>query len=51
MSDDAVPLAGADGDQTGENTCPTCGGTGTVDGGTCDTCGGSGVTVEPVGDA
>ena len=39
------------GDQTGQNTCPTCTGTGTKDNATCPTCAGSGVVVEPVGDA
>ncbi len=49
--DDATPLSGADGDQTGENVCPTCGGDGSLAGSTCPTCAGSGRTIEPVGDA
>ena len=48
---DRPALPGADGDQTGHNVCPTCGGEGTVAGGTCTTCGGGGVVAEPVGDA
>jgi DnaJ-class molecular chaperone len=42
---------GADGAQTGENTCPDCAGTGRVDGGECGTCDGTGTVVEQVGDA
>jgi DnaJ-class molecular chaperone len=42
---------GADGAQTGENVCPRCAGTGTVDGDACDACGGRGLIDEPVGDA
>lgn len=49
--EDAVPLRGADGEQTGENVCPTCGGDGSEDERPCPTCDGSGVTIEPVGDA
>lgn len=36
---------------TGENTCPTCGGDGRVDGVPCQACGGSGVVVVTLGDA
>ena len=35
----------------GENVCPTCNGTGKVDGATCQTCAGSGVVIEEVGGA
>ena len=42
---------GADDGQAGENVCPECAGTGTVDGTPCGTCGGTGVVEEPVGDA
>ncbi len=53
VAPDADPpaLPGADGDQTGHNVCPACGGAGTVAGSTCATCGGGGVVEEPVGDA
>ena len=37
--------------QTGENTCPRCGGTGRTDDATCPTCDGRGTVVELVGDA
>lgn len=42
---------GADGSQTGENTCPDCAGTGRLDGDECATCAGTGTVVEQVGDA
>ena len=35
----------------GENICPTCSGSGKVDGATCETCAGSGVVIEEVGGA
>ena len=51
-SDASPPVAGAEpGDQAGENTCPTCAGSGRADGGTCATCGGQGTVIELVGDA
>jgi len=37
--------------QTGENVCPSCGGSGRQDGAPCPTCDGSGRVTEPVGDA
>ena len=36
---------------TGENTCPACGGSGTVSGQPCEACGGSGVVTVNIGDA
>ena len=46
---------GADGEQTGENTCPACAGTGRVEGHPveqqCGACAGSGTVTEVVGDA
>ena len=41
----------ADDPQAGENTCPTCAGSGRTGEGSCATCDGSGVVVETVGDA
>jgi DnaJ-class molecular chaperone len=38
-------------EQTGENACPDCGGTGRLAQGPCPTCGGSGKVTETVGDA
>lgn len=38
-------------EQTGENTCPDCTGTGRVEGADCPRCGGTGTVVEVVGDA
>lgn len=38
-------------EQTGENTCPECAGTGRVDGADCRRCRGTGTVVEVVGDA
>ena len=35
----------------GENICPTCNGSGKVDGATCQTCAGSGVVIEEIGGA
>jgi RecJ-like exonuclease len=35
----------------GENICPTCNGSGKVNGATCETCAGSGVVIEEVGGA
>jgi RecJ-like exonuclease len=35
----------------GENVCPTCNGSGKVDGATCQTCAGSGVVIEEIGGA
>ena len=43
--DDAEP--GTPG--TGENLCPACGGSGSIDGGDCPECGGSGKVIEGVG--
>lgn len=37
--------------QTGENTCPDCRGTGSVQGQPCPNCGGTGRVTEIVGDA
>jgi DnaJ-class molecular chaperone len=37
--------------QTGENTCPKCQGTGSVQGQPCPDCGGTGRVTEIVGDA
>lgn len=45
------PVPGADGSQSGENTCPQCAGDGRVEGGDCPTCEGTGIVAEPVGDA
>jgi RecJ-like exonuclease len=53
-SDRVPPAPGADrpGDvQAGENTCPTCAGTGRLAEGSCPTCGGTGAIIEVVGDA
>ena len=33
---------------TGENLCPTCGGSGRVEGQTCQTCDGSGKVIEGI---
>jgi DnaJ-class molecular chaperone len=33
----------------GEDVCPDCGGSGTLDGERCETCGGSGQVIEGVG--
>jgi DnaJ-class molecular chaperone len=39
-------------EQTGENTCPVCGGSGRMpDQAKCSNCGGSGIVIETVGDA
>ena len=35
--------------ETGENLCPTCAGSGEVDGRTCSECGGTGYVSEGVG--
>ncbi len=43
--DDAVP--GTPG--TGEDVCPRCGGTGTIEGGECANCGGTGKVIEGIG--
>lgn len=40
-----------DEEQTGENACPDCGGTGRLSNGACPTCGGTGRVIEIVGDA
>lgn len=45
--DEAAPGA----PQTGETTCPECGGTGRVQSGECPSCGGTGQVVQIVGDA
>ena len=45
--DEAAPGA----PQTGETTCPECGGTGRVQSGECPNCGGTGLVVQIVGDA
>lgn len=45
--DDAAP--GTPG--TGEDACPRCGGTGTIDGGECQNCGGTGKVIEGIGGA
>lgn len=45
---DDVPL-GTPG--TGENICPTCGGSGEVKGRSCQNCGGTGYVVEAIGGA
>ncbi|WP_298089452.1 hypothetical protein [uncultured Sphingomonas sp.] len=36
---------------TGENVCPRCGGSGTIDDGDCPDCGGSGTVIEGIGGA
>ena len=36
---------------TGEDVCPTCDGSGKVDGGTCSNCGGTGKIVTGIGGA
>ena len=36
---------------TGENVCPTCGGTGRIDGKECLACGGTGKVIEAIGGA
>lgn len=36
---------------TGEDICPVCEGSGSVDGAVCDNCGGSGKIIEGVGGA
>jgi hypothetical protein len=36
---------------TGENVCPTCGGSGRREGGECPTCGGTGKVIEAIGGA
>ncbi len=36
---------------TGENTCPDCGGSGRRGGGECPTCGGTGKVIEAIGGA
>jgi hypothetical protein len=43
--DDAAP--GTPG--TGENVCPTCGGSGRIDSAECNVCGGSGRVIEGIG--
>ena len=40
-----------DAEGAGENVCPQCSGSGTLDGDTCPTCGGSGKVIEEVGGA
>ncbi len=45
--DEAAPGA----PQTGETTCPECGGTGRTGSGDCSNCGGTGMVVQIVGDA
>jgi len=45
--DEAAPGA----PQTGETTCPECGGTGRAQNGECPNCGGTGRVVQIVGDA
>jgi hypothetical protein len=35
----------------GENLCPTCSGSGRVDGATCQTCEGTGTVIEGIGGA
>jgi hypothetical protein len=37
--------------QTGENICPTCHGSGSLDRKACPDCGGSGMTIAIIGDA
>lgn len=46
-----VAPAGASAEGLGENLCPTCSGSGKVDGGACETCGGSGLVTEAIGGA
>ena len=36
---------------TGEDICPTCGGSGRVDGSSCETCAGTGVVTEGISGA
>jgi DnaJ-class molecular chaperone len=36
---------------TGENICPACGGSGTLEGKTCPTCEGAGTIVQGIGGA
>ena len=36
---------------TGKNSCPKCGGSGTIDGAECTFCGGTGRIVEGIGGA
>ena len=55
-SEDTKPVRTAPGDEAppdahsaGENTCPTCGGSGRHEGGECPECGGTGRIVEAVG--
>jgi DnaJ-class molecular chaperone len=43
---DEVP---PDTEASGEDVCPTCGGTGRVEGGECPECGGTGFVTEGVG--
>ncbi len=43
--DDAAP--GTPG--TGEDVCPRCGGSGTIEGGECVNCGGTGKVIEGIG--
>jgi hypothetical protein len=45
--DDAAP--GTPG--TGEDVCPRCGGTGTIEDGECVNCGGTGKVIEGIGGA
>ncbi|WP_151638436.1 hypothetical protein [Noviherbaspirillum aerium] len=46
--DEAAPGS----EQTGENTCPVCNGSGrTADKAMCSNCGGSGIVIVTVGDA
>ncbi len=51
MTAPAAPGGEPPADQTGENTCSACAGTGRAADGSCPTCGGAGVVVEAVGDA
>jgi DnaJ-class molecular chaperone len=48
---DVPTTAGGDGQHTGANVCPTCGGAGRTDDASCPTCKGAGLVEEPVGDA
>ena len=55
---DTAPADMAPGDEAppgtpgaGENICPTCAGTGELDGAACQTCGGTGKVIEEVGGA
>jgi RecJ-like exonuclease len=36
---------------TGENSCPECGGSGTIDGKECENCGGTGRIIQVIGGA